>query len=396
VGRTIQGASASVTTNQVDAASLEAAVRTAERTLELEPEAMRVWHRPDAPPHFVYATPRLWSEATFGLEAAARAAAARALIAPSEAAGLLAAGYLAVEARGLAYVASGGIARYAQQTAAQCSMTVRDPQGSASGWAGRSSYDWTQIEAPALAQRALDKCRASRNPVALEPGRYTVILEPQAVCDLLRVVVEGTALNRLQAERGLGPFADLTRRGYSKLGLKVADPRVTIGQDPTDPELGVVPFVLETGEPVRAVNWIERGVLAHLAYDRPYALTQLNENLGYPNAGAFRLSGGATSVAEMIRTTQRGLLVTRFSNVAVLDEQSLLLSGVTRDGLWLIEHGQITKAVKNLRFTESPLFVLNSLDQLGEPVPTFRPWSPAVVPPLKAHDFSFTSTIDAI
>jgi predicted Zn-dependent protease len=116
------------------------------------------------------------------------------------------------------------------------------------------------------------------------------------------------------------------------------------------------------------------------------------------------MSGGETSVDEMIRGTKRGLLVTRLSNIRVLDEMSLLATGLTRDGLWLIENGKVSKAVKNFRFTESPLFVLNSVEELGVPVPVFRPgegeWAPsptpAVVPPLKARDFSFTSTIDAI
>lgn len=118
------------------------------------------------------------------------------------------------------------------------------------------------------------------------------------------------------------------------------------------------------------------------------------------------MSGGTTSVDEMIATTQRGLLVTRFTDIRGLDGNSLLSTGLTRDGLWLIEHGKISKAVKNLRFTESPLFVLNSIDQLGVPVPIFRPvrnayeqevpLTPAIVPPLKSRDFSFTSTIDAI
>ena len=96
--------------------------------------------------------------------------------------------------------------------------------------------------------------------------------------------------------------------------------------------------------------------------------------------------------------------MTRFSNVALFDAMSLLSTGLTRDGLWLIEHGKITKAVKNFRFTESPLFVLNSIEQLGVPVPVFRPvknpytpqLTPAIVPPIKSRDFSFTSTIDAI
>jgi predicted Zn-dependent protease len=114
------------------------------------------------------------------------------------------------------------------------------------------------------------------------------------------------------------------------------------------------------------------------------------------------MSGGDTSVDEMIATTKRGLLVTRFSNLRGLDGTSLLSTGLTRDGLWLVENGKISKAVKNFRFTESPLFMLNSIEQLGVPVRVFRPTgtggelTPGIVPPLKVRDFSFTSAIDAI
>jgi predicted Zn-dependent protease len=210
-------------------------------------------------------------------------------------------------------------------------------------------------------------------------------------------------MRRLPAETQLpGPFRlgydDALQRWRSKLGLKVVDERITISHDPADPELGILP---EPGMP--PVTWIDHGVLTNLAYDREYALSYLNRNDPVRGLTGYRMSGGDTSVDDMIRTTKRGLLVTRFSNVGVLDRASLLSTGLTRDGLWLIENGQITKAVKNFRFTESPLFVLNSLEQLGPPERVFRRTSnpggmltPAIVPPLKARDFSFTSTIDAI
>jgi predicted Zn-dependent protease len=191
----------------------------------------------------------------------------------------------------------------------------------------------------------------------------------------------------------------------TKLGLKVVDERITISHDPADPALGVIPYAGTYLEPFQPVKWIDRGVLMALSDNsRDLMLGNRNDNIGAHNSGAFRMSGGETSVEEMIKSTKRGLLVTRFSNVRVLDPSSVLSTGLTRDGLWLIENGQITKAVKNLRFTESPLFVLNSLEQLGVPVPVFRPvknayfpmLTPAIVPPLKARDFSFTSTIDAI
>lgn len=116
------------------------------------------------------------------------------------------------------------------------------------------------------------------------------------------------------------------------------------------------------------------------------------------------MSGGTDTVEQMISDTARGLLVTRFWGISLLEYNTLLLTGMTRDGLWLIENGKISKAVKNFRFTESPLFALNQVEQLGVPVPVFNPvkspydagLTPVVVPALKVRDFSFTSTVDAI
>jgi predicted Zn-dependent protease len=186
----------------------------------------------------------------------------------------------------------------------------------------------------------------------------------------------------------------------TKLGLKLVDERITISHDPTDPQLGVYP---ELGE--GPITLIERGVLTTLNYGRAYSERALNRNQSAMSRPSYRVSGGTTSVDEMISTTKRGLLVTRFSNLAVLDYSSVLSTGFTRDGLWLIENGRVSKAVKNMRITESPLFVLNQIEQLGVPVPVFRtgkykygypgPWS-AIVPPIKSNDFSFTATIDAV
>jgi predicted Zn-dependent protease len=393
ITRTIRGAQGTAAVNQVDDAALTAAIRAAERVLHYhrrEPQDLV-----DLPVHFQYATPTIWSDATFDLDAQARSRVARTVIEPLASPSLLSAGYLAVTGRCAAQFDSTGRALYAPYTEAQCSITVRDARGTSSGWAGLSSYDWTRIDAAALGARALEKCERSRNPLALEPGRYTVVLEPQAVADLVSFLFppESSALDRRWAEDSKSPFT--LRPGYSKLGLRVTDPRVTLSHDPMDEQTGIVPFD-DGGEPYRAVTWIDHGVLTTLSYDRKYALERLNENLGCPNSGSFRMTGGETTIDEMIATTKRGLLVTRFSNLNILDRQTLLLTGVTRDGLWLIENGKITKAVKNFRFTESPLFVLNSIEQLGPSVPVFRPGYPTIVPPLKSRDFSFTSLVDAI
>jgi predicted Zn-dependent protease len=358
----------------------------------------------------------IWSDSTYKVSPEARGELARTLIEPAEAKGFLSAGYIETHAGTSMRVSSDRPAGpytiidvpYTQWSQAQCSMTVRDQQGTGSGWAGLSSYDWQSIDAIGLGARALQKCDASRNPVVLEPGRYTVILEAQAVADLMQIVA--ASMDRSVAEGGQGPWTlaqdEAVRIGgnaiwRTKLGLKVIDERITIDHDPADPRLGILPQSW-----MEPVTFFDKGVLKSLEYTRDYALASLGTNAERRGMVGYRMSGGTTSVDEMIATTQRGLLVTRFTDIRGLDGTSLLSTGLTRDGLWLIEHGKISKAVKNLRFTESPLFVLNSIEQLGVPVPVFRPvrnayeqgipLTPAIVPPLKARDFSFTSTIDAI
>lgn len=404
------------TTNQLDDESLEAAVRAAERLASTSHQPVRPLQGFPPLPKGEWPKTAIWSDATYNVSPDARGELVRALIEPAEAKGFLSAGYIETHAGTSMRVSSERPkgpytivdVPYTRWTQAQCSMTVRDQQGAGSGWAGRSSYDWQSIDSSGLGARALQKCEASRNPVVLEPGRYTVILEPQATADLMQIIA--ASLDRLVAESGQGPWAlamdDAVRIASNpiwrtKLGLKVIDERITIDHDPSDPRLGILPQ--HSMEPV---TFFEKGVLTSLNYLRDYALSYLGKDAPRRGMWGYRMSGGTTSIDEMVATTQRGLLVTRFTDIRGLDGNSLLSTGLTRDGLWLIEHGKISKAVKNLRFTESPLFVLNSIDQLGVPVPVFRPvrnayeqgipLTPAIVPPLKARDFSFTSTIDAI
>jgi len=403
VFRSIDGREGGVTTNQFDDESLEAAVRTAERMSGLfVPRDKGDFKTPR--PGFEYPKTAAWNDTTYGLSTETRALVAREVIEPAEAKEMLSAGYLEVRGEQYGEYWPDGRVVFGTCTQAQCSTTVRDATGTGSGWAGLSGTDWSAIDTKALAARALQKAIASRNPVSLEPGRYTVILEPQAVHDLISILI--ASLQRRSPDLGFGPYT----LGYdaalglfrTKLGLKVVDERITIEHDPSDPLLGVLPFDEQNyAVPYRPVKWIDHGILTALADNRAYSLETRNDNLPSAQSSSFRMSGGDTTMEEMIKGTKRGLLVTRFSNMRLLDLNSLLSTGLTRDGLWLIENGQISKAVKNFRFTESPLFVLNSLDQLGVPVPVYRPHeeigvTPAIVPPIKARDFSFTSTIDAI
>jgi predicted Zn-dependent protease len=392
VTRTIRGADASVTTTRLDEAGLREAVQGAELGLTYARETFTDEHDPGVT--YPTATPTLWSQSTYQSRAEARASVVQSILDAVERAGLSSAGEVRISASGTATVNSDGLLRYYPTTAAQFSSTVRDPKGTSSGWAGQVDYDLARIDVHALAQRALDKCKASASAVAIEPGRYTTILEPQAVADLFQLLVY-RALDRRMAEQGNGPFAGTTP-GTSKIGEAVLDQRLTLSADPMDPLGGFVPFRTWDGAPYPQVNWIDHGVLHDLSYERWYALPRLGRDQALPNSYSFRLSGGTTSVDEMIKTTERGLLVTRFSGLQVVDFSTMLCSGYTRDGLWLIERGAIRKAVKNLRFTESPLFAFNQVEQLGPPTRVFSRLGASVTPAAKVRDFSFTGLSDAV
>jgi predicted Zn-dependent protease len=378
-----------VTTNRSDEVGLRRAVEECDRLLRdnwvsIDPDPL--------PPRLTaFPRPRIWSDATVAVSPEARAQLGGSLIAPAANLKLMSAGYLSLGADSWSWFGTDGEDIYATSTVSQCSITVRDQVGRGSGWAGASSHDWTAIDPAALNDRARQKCEQSRDPSALEPGRYTVVLEPQAVADLLELIVPW--LVREPAEAGAGPFAGTP--GYSKLGQKLLDARLSLSFDPADPLLGVPPFD-EAGEPVRPVKWFDAGVLMALAYSRRYAVNSFNQNLALPHANAYTMSGGDASIDDMIRGTKRGLLVSRFYGCSTIHAESLLSTGHTRDGLWLIENGKITRPVKNFRFTDSPLLMLNSVEALGKPVPVFRPAGPMVVPPLRASSFNFTRLVDAV
>jgi len=402
INRTVRGATNQVSINQLDASSCEAAVRRAERLLIQQNESLDV---AVAPPYTEpYDSPKLWFDSTYQLDAAARAAAMRALVKPAEEAGMSSAGYIEVSAHGRAVINTTGTAVYYPYTLAQYSVTVRDPGGTASGWAGVDFNDWSRIDATALSAIALQKCLSSRNAAAIEPGRYTTILEPQAVADIVSVIFEpGNAImDRFSAEdrRPQRPFSG-PKRFTTKIGTRIIDKRISITADPMDPDCGFLPYGVSywsnTLPVYHPVKWVDQGVLAQLQYSRdPYGIQHMGVNTGLLNSGAFHMSGGTTSVEEMIATTQRGLLVTRFSGVELIEDLSVMTTGYTRDGVWLIENGKISKPAKNFRFTESPLLMLNNVLQLGVPKRVFHPSYPIVVPALKVEDFSFTSLSDAI
>ena len=381
----------SMSTNRLDDASLKAAVETAERLARLSPED------PEALPELgpqQYQESLGWSEPTASLEPASRAQAARQITEAARAAGLVATGFLEANASATALANSNGLFAYGRQTALALTTTVRTEDGAGSGWAGIAHHDWSKVQPVSLVRRAIDKAKRSANAEAVEPGRYTVVLEPTAVGNLVQLITG--AMSARAADEGRSLFSK--QGGGTKLGMKVVDDRISLWSDPLDPE---APSATLTGEglPVRKTVWIENGVVSNLSYDRYWAQRQGKEPTPFP--GTLRMSGGDQSLEELIASTDRGILVTRFWYIRGVDPRTILYTGLTRDGTFLIERGKVSRAVKNLRFNESPIFMLNNLLGLGRPErvnasESLGPGSPIVVPPIKVRDFNFTSLSDAI
>jgi predicted Zn-dependent protease len=381
----------SATTNRVDDASLRAVVDRAQALARLAPDDPEML--PELGPQS-YAEARGFANTTATLDPGGRAAAVRAITDPAADAGLVSTGYLEANAGSVAVATSRGLFAWREETAVALTTTVRTPDGTGSGWAGATSHDFTRIDAAALGARAIEKAKRSVNPVAIEPGRYTVVLEPTAVGNLVQLIA-GAAQARA-ADEGRSFFSK--PGGGTKIGMKVVDERVTLLSDPLDPEAYGSTFGGD-GLPSRTMTWIENGVVKNLAYDRWWAQQQGAEASAFP--GSLRMLGGTTSLDEMIASTERGLLVTRFWYIRPVDPRTILYTGLTRDGTFLIENGRVTRAVKNLRWNESPIFMLNNVDAMGVPVRVSAsesggPGQAVVMPPLKVRDFTFTSLSDAV
>lgn len=397
-------------TNQIDDESIKGVTESADYYA-------RINQNPEEPPTGfsprIYAlnTGNVWSDTTYNRDPRENSDLISKLVKESVKRDFISAGYIESYAGSLTVFERNEWGfesiRFARLTQAQCSATVRTKNGTASGWAGESSYEIDHLNEADIASRALEKCIASLDPVRIEPGRYTTILEPAASASMFRILV--SSLHRVPPEAGRGPYAlgydDALNRIRSKLGLKIVDERISISHDPFDTRLGTVAYPA-----VEKIRYIEKGILTTLTNTFDHAPSELVEDRVSMMRNSFRVESGDTSLDEMISSTQMGLLVTRLNGLELLDPQSMLYTGLTRDGLWLIQNGVITKPVRNFRFTESPLFIFNNVEQLGESVPVFNPENrrevllhqshnaiaSIIVPAVKVNDFSFTSTVDAI
>ena len=177
--------------------------------------------------------------------------------------------------------------------------------------------------------------------------------------------------------------------GTTRLGEKLFDEKVTMYSDPLHPDLPSATYNND-GQSLKKTVWVDKGVVKNLAYSRYWAKQKGVEPL--PAANRMIMDGGTTSLENMIKGTDRGILVTRFWYIRFVDPQTLLLTGLTRDGTFYIENGKIQFPIKNFRFNESPVIMLNNVEELGKPERT----DSMIVPPMKIRDFTFTSLSDAV
>ena len=381
---------ASATTNVLDDASLKRTVDLAAQLARLAPEDPELM--PELGPQ-TYATVDAFIDRTANLDSETRASAVRRAIEASNSAGkaagqIFSAGFLEFSARAIAVATSKGLFAYHRSTDAEFSMTVRTPDGTGSGWAGAGARDWHAFDTAEAGRIAAQKAVASRTPGTIAPGRYTAVLEPQAVNDLVPLL--GNAFNARNADEGRSPFSK--PGGGTRIGEKVADARVTLYSDPADRGLLSQPFDNE-GLPIKRTVWIEKGILKNLAYTRFWAQKQGKQPTGAALAGGLALTGGTKTTEQLIAACERGILVTHFFYIRSLDTRTVLNTGLTRDGTFLIEKGKITRSLKNFRWNESPLLMLNRLEDIGRPESTA---AGRLMPALRISQFDFTSLSDAV
>ncbi|RXG15932.1 putative Zn-dependent protease [Leeuwenhoekiella aestuarii] len=374
--------SGTATIDEFDDASLEKVVRRAEELAQLSPENPE-FMEPLGPQ--TYDESVSYSEATANTTPEFRADVAAKSIKPASEKEVTAAGFLDDGAGFSAMLNSNGLFAYNKSTNVDFTVTMRTDDGTGSGWVTRDYNDISKFDAEEASAIAIDKAVMSREARAIEPGRYTVILEPAAAEELLGNM--GRAFNARTADEGRSFMSK--EGGGTKLGDKIVDERVTIWSDPLHPD---VPTSTWSGEglPRKKTIWVENGVVKNLAYDRYWASQQGVDPVPYPSN--MIMQGGDASLDDMIKSTKRGILVTRFWYIRSVDPQTMLFTGLTRDGTFYIENGQIKYPVKNFRFNESPVIMLNNLEELGEQVRV----NGNLIPYMKIRDFTFTSLSDAV
>src|SRR5688572_2860938 len=380
------------TTNAFDDAALAAVVRRAEELAKLAPE------NPEFMPAIEkqkYVAAKIDAQATKEITPEYRAQVAADSIGPCKAQNLVAAGFFTDNTQFNAIANSKGNFGYQTTTGVDFTCTVRTADDRGSGWVSRNLTDVTQFNAKQDVAVAMEKAKKSVDAKALEPGKYTVILEPAAASGLIAFMMFG--FDARQADEGR---SFMTKKGGgNRIGEKVFDERVTLHADPAFADAPTLPWD-QDGVARGRVPVVTKGVVDYLTYSRFWAKEKGKPTVAQP--GNIIMAGGDKSTADLVKSTKRGILVTRTWYIRLVDPQTMLLTGLTRDGTFYVEDGEVKYPIKNFRFNESPVIMLNNIEELGKPERVDALGGIGgngfvmMIPPMKIRDFTFTSLSDAV
>ena len=384
----------SSTTNGIDDASLKAAAQRAEELARLAP--VDVEYLPTLGPQR-YQSAHGYVEATENISPRARAKTIRQVIDLSENAKVIAAGFHQARGAATAFATRNGNFHYERSSLVSLSMTARTVEGNGSGYFLRNHFDAAKLDAQRIAQEAIRKSLDSRNPRPLEPGVYSVILEPQAAADLLSHLP--AAFDARSADEGRSALS--APSGKTRLGEKLFDDRINFRSDPWNP---FVPdsSSAQDGIPAQKLHLIRNGIVENLIYSRFWAKQKGKEPTPGPVNTLIEASGQTVTTDAMIKATTRGLLVGRFWYIRMVDARSVLLTGLTRDGVWYIENGKIQYPIRNFRFNQSIIRMLapGNFEMIGASERVGRSEgqgsSAGLFPALKLREFNFTSVSEAV
>jgi len=381
----------SASANQLDDQSLRMAVEQAEQLARISPVDKEYLPTLGAQ---TYRPTGGYVQATANLSLTQRAKAIDDIIRACEKEGLIGAGFHHSSGAGSGSATKNGNFHYHRSTLASLSVTARTADGGASGYFLRNHFDIHKLDTNRIGREAIQKALHSVKPRTLEPGAYSVILEPQAADDLIRFNFDARS-----ADEGRSPYS--APGGKTKVGQQIFDERINIYSDPWHPDLPGSPAA-QDGIPAQKIHFVRNGVLEKLEYSRFWAKEKGKEPTPGPVNSIIESSAPPARLEEMIQSMSRGLLVSRFWYIRFVDPRTALFTGLTRDGLWYIENGKIQYPVRNFRFNQSILELLapGNVEMIGvsERVSGSEGQGrgASLTPAIKVKQFHFTSQSEAV
>jgi predicted Zn-dependent protease len=343
----------------------------------------------------IYKPTNGYVEATANISPTARAKAVGDILAECEKSGVIGGGFHQAQANAGAFATKNGNFGFERASSVSLSVTTRTEDGTSSGYFLRSHFDVNRLDTMRIAREAIRKTLGGRNPRALEPGGYTVILEPQAVADLLASLAFG--FDARSADEGRSPYS--IKGGKTRLGEKIFDERISVLSDPYNAEIPASQSA-QGGLPSQKVYLVKNGTLQNLVYSRFWAQQQTKEPTPGPSNTILEPNGKPSTIEEMTASTKRGLIISRFWYIRSTDPRTASLTGLTRDGVWFVENGKIQYPVKNFRFNQSIVQMLapGNVELIGTPerVGGSEGGNAALLPALKLKNFNFTSQSEAV